>query len=45
MDRNKKNALIQRPDTEIAGQERRTSPVIARMTRDVLARAEACGLG
>ena len=40
----KKDSLVHRPGTGLAGQERRTSPVIARMTRDVLARAAAHGL-
>ncbi len=39
-----KNALIQRPGTGLAGTGPHTSPVIARMTRDVLARAKAGGV-
>ena len=39
-----KNALIQRPGTGLAGTGPHTSPVIARMTRDVLARAQAGGV-
>ena len=40
-----KKALIQRPGTGLAGPGPHTSPVIARMTQDVLARARAGGLG
>lgn len=37
-------ALVHRPTTGLVGSDRRTSPVIARMTQDVLARAQASGL-
>jgi Leucine-rich repeat (LRR) protein len=39
-----KNALVHRPPTGLVGSEMRTSPVIARITQDVLARAQASGL-
>lgn len=38
------NALVPRPGTDLAETGRRTNPVIARMTRDVLARVESRGL-
>lgn len=40
----KSNALVPRPGTGLAEVSRRTNPVIARMTRDVLARAQAQAL-
>jgi hypothetical protein len=39
------NAIVPHAGTEIAETTRRISPVIQRMTRDVLARAESRGLG
>lgn len=36
-----KKALVSRPDSEIAGPYKRRSPVLERMTRDVLSRAQA----
>ncbi len=41
----KTHAIVPRPGTDLAESSRRTHPVIARMTRDVLARAESHGLG
>jgi hypothetical protein len=38
------NALVPRPGTGLAETGRRTHPVLARMSRDLLARAEAQGL-
>lgn len=40
-----KKGLIPRPSSEIIGDGHRKSPVIKRMTRDVLAQVEAHGLG
>jgi len=40
----KSNSLIRRPDTGLTSTGRRTSPVITRMTQDVLARARAAEL-
>lgn len=39
-----RNAIVRLPGTDMAETSRRAHPVIARMTRDVLARAEAQGL-
>ena len=41
MENKKKRDLVSRPGTDLAGQQRRTNPVIARMTGDLLARARA----
>ena len=45
MERKKTNAIVHRPGTDVFGLGRGTSPVIARMTRDVLARGGAQALG
>lgn len=37
-------ALVHRPATGLVGSEKRTNPVIARMTQDLLVRAQASGL-
>jgi hypothetical protein len=44
MNREKNNALVQRTGTEISSTGRRISPVIARMTREVLAQTKAHSL-
>ena len=38
------NAIVPRPGTDLAETGRRANPIIARMTRDLLAQAESHGL-
>lgn len=44
LDDKMKNAVVHSPGTRLAGARQRTSPVITRITQDVLARAQANGL-